>query len=129
MRFFRSSRLEVFVKKLLLETSQNSQENTCARVSFLIKLQAMSCNIIKKEALALVLCCEFYQISKNTFSYRAHPVATSDSCFKKIFISQKTCFLYYIFRKYATHRWNKQFNFTTCFYFHFCCYFFIHTQQ
>ena len=27
------------VKKGLLEISQNSQENTCARVSFLIKLQ------------------------------------------------------------------------------------------
>ena len=29
-----------FVKKLFLEISQNSQENTCARASFLIKLQA-----------------------------------------------------------------------------------------
>ena len=28
------------VKKAFLEISQNSQENTCARVSFLIKLQA-----------------------------------------------------------------------------------------
>ena len=28
------------IKKMLLEISQNSQENTCARVSFLIKLQA-----------------------------------------------------------------------------------------
>ena len=28
------------VKKLFLEISQNSQGNTCARVSFLIKLQA-----------------------------------------------------------------------------------------
>ena len=30
----------VLCKKMLLETLQNSQENTCARVSFLIKLQA-----------------------------------------------------------------------------------------
>ena len=29
------------VKKVFLEISQNSQENTCARVSFLIKLQAL----------------------------------------------------------------------------------------
>ena len=29
----------VFCKKVFLEISQNSQENTCARVSFLIKLQ------------------------------------------------------------------------------------------
>ena len=37
----RSSRPEVLCKKgvLRLETSPNSQENTCARVSFLIKLQ------------------------------------------------------------------------------------------
>ena len=28
-----------FVKKVFLEMPQNSQENTCARVSFLIKLQ------------------------------------------------------------------------------------------
>ena len=29
-----------FVKKVFLEIGQNSQESTCARVSFLIKLQA-----------------------------------------------------------------------------------------
>ena len=28
------------VKKVFLEISQNSQESTCARVSFLVKLQA-----------------------------------------------------------------------------------------
>ena len=47
------------VKKMFLEISQNSQENTCARVSFLVNLQA--------ETLALVLSCEFCEISKNTF--------------------------------------------------------------
>ena len=31
--------LRYFVKKVFLKISQNSQENTCARVSFLIKLQ------------------------------------------------------------------------------------------
>ena len=36
----RSSRQEVFCEKVFLETSQNSGENTWARVSFLIKLQA-----------------------------------------------------------------------------------------
>ena len=64
------------VKKVLLEISQNSQENTCARVSFLIKLQA-SCNFIKKETLAQVFSSEFCEISKNTFSYRAPLVAAS----------------------------------------------------
>ena len=34
---------EVFyAKKVFLEILQNSQENTCARVSFLIELQATS---------------------------------------------------------------------------------------
>ena len=44
------------VKKVFLEISQNSQENTCARISFLIR---------------------FCEISKNTFSYRRPPVAAS----------------------------------------------------
>ena len=34
------------VKKLFLEISQNSQENTCARVSLLLKLQAKVSNFI-----------------------------------------------------------------------------------
>ena len=37
------------VKKVYLEISQNLQKNTCARVSFLIKLQASACNFIKKR--------------------------------------------------------------------------------
>ena len=36
----RNNRPDVFCKKVFLEISQNSQKNTCARVSFLIKLQA-----------------------------------------------------------------------------------------
>ena len=53
-----------------LEISQNSQENTCAKVSFL--------NFIKKETLAQVFSCEFREISKNIFSYRTPPVAASE---------------------------------------------------
>ena len=45
------------VKKVFLEISQNSQEKVCARISFLIKLQAEACNFIKKEALAQVFSC------------------------------------------------------------------------
>ena len=51
------------MKKMFLEISQNSQENTCARASFLIKLQAE------------VFSCEFCVISKNKFSNRTPPVA------------------------------------------------------
>ena len=41
---------------MLLKLSQNSQENTCARVNF-----------IWKETLAQVFLCEFCEISENTF--------------------------------------------------------------
>ena len=47
------------VKKVLLEISQISQENTCASLFF-----------NKKEALAQVFFSEFCKISKNTFFYR-----------------------------------------------------------
>ena len=36
-------------KKLFLEILQNLQENNCARVSFLMKLQVKANNFIKKE--------------------------------------------------------------------------------
>ena len=52
---------------MFLEISKNSRENTCAKASFLIKLQAEDCNFIRKETLAQVFSCEFYKISKNTF--------------------------------------------------------------
>ena len=46
------------VKKVFLHISQNSQENTYARFTFLIKLQAEACNFAKKETLAQVFFCE-----------------------------------------------------------------------
>ena len=54
--------------------SQNSQENTCVSVSFIIK----ACNFSKKETLTQVFSCEFCQILKNTFSYRRPLVAASE---------------------------------------------------
>ena len=64
-------RVEVVVqrcslKKVFLEILQNSQENSCARVSFIIKTPVQ------------VFSCEFCEISKNTFLYRAPLVADSD---------------------------------------------------
>ena len=84
-----------FVKKVFLKISQNSQENSYASVSFLIKLQAWgSCNFIKKETLSEVFSCEFCEltpaqvfpcklceISKNTFFHRTPPVAASKKLF------------------------------------------------
>ena len=73
------------VKKVFLEISQNLEENTFARGSFLIKLEAY--NFIKKETLTQVFSCEFYDISKNTCSYRTPPVAASGNrktCWKHV---------------------------------------------
>ena len=67
------------MKKVFLEISDNSQENTCARVSFLLKLQAGAYKFIKKETLAQVSFCEFCKISKNTFFYRAPLMAASEN--------------------------------------------------
>ena len=53
----RSNHRRCSVQKLFLENSQDSQESTCARVSFLI-------NSMKKETLAQVFSCEFCNISK-----------------------------------------------------------------
>ena len=50
----------VLQEKVFLEISQNPQENTCARVSFLIKLQTKGCNFIKKDALEQMFSCEFW---------------------------------------------------------------------
>ena len=63
---------------MFLEILQNSQKNTCARVSFLIKLQALACNFNKKETLAQVFSSEFSKISKNFFSYRTPLVGDSE---------------------------------------------------
>ena len=63
----KSSHLRCSVRKVFLEILQNSQENTCSRVSFLIKLKASTCNVIKKEALTQMFFCEFCEIFRNTF--------------------------------------------------------------
>ena len=60
-----------------LETSQNLQENTCARVSFLISCRLEPCNFIKKGTLAQVFSCELCEISKNTSFDRTALVAAS----------------------------------------------------
>ena len=77
------------VKKLFLEILQNSQENTCVRVSFFIKLQAYTCNVFKKETLAQVFPSEFCENFKNTYFYRTTLVATSDCSIKLWFSSQE----------------------------------------
>ena len=52
------------VKKVFLKILQNSQENTCARASFLIKLQAY---VIKKETLPQCFPVNFAQFLRTPF--------------------------------------------------------------
>ena len=73
---YRTNAAEIFQVFRFLKDSQNSHENTGARVSFLIKLQAETCNFIKKEALAQVFV-NFAKFLIDTFSYRTPPVAAS----------------------------------------------------
>ena len=44
-----------FMKKLFLEVLQNSGENICARVSFLIRLQPLGLLIVLLNSLALAV--------------------------------------------------------------------------
>ena len=53
----------ILEEKLIMEISQNPQENICVKVSFLIKLQAEACNFIKRKTLEQVFSCEFWGIS------------------------------------------------------------------
>ena len=60
------------VKNVFLKTSENSQKNTCARVSFLDKVAGLRPATLaqvrkKRETLAQVFSCEFCESSKNTF--------------------------------------------------------------
>ena len=65
---------------MFLKISQNSQENTRARISLLIKLPE-ACNFIKKETLAQVFSFEFCEIFKNTF-FTEHIWATASRILK-----------------------------------------------
>ena len=60
---------------VLIEILQNSQWNTSAKVSFLIKLQASAYKFMKEEILVQMFFREFCKISMNIFSYRIYPVA------------------------------------------------------
>ena len=64
------------VKKVLLEISQDSQENTCSRVSLL------------RETLAQVFSCKFCEISENIF-FSEHVWWLLLSVFWKIFLKIK----------------------------------------
>ena len=66
--------------------SQNSQEDICTIVSFLIKLQAYACNILKRDS-GTGVSCEFREIFKNSF-FTEH-LWTSASEIGKFFSNRK----------------------------------------
>ena len=62
------------VENVSLKFLQNSQENTCARISFLISWWPEAGSFIKKESLAQVFSYEFCEMFKKTFFYRTPTV-------------------------------------------------------
>ena len=66
----------VLLKKLHLKIFQNSEETTCAWVSFLIKLQAGGLQLYQMQAPVQVFPCEFFEIFNNT-SFEEHLLTTA----------------------------------------------------
>ena len=62
---------------MFLEISQNSQENACARVSFLTKLQSWALQFYQKRDSGA-------GVFPVNFEYRIPPVAASVCCRKKV---------------------------------------------
>ena len=70
--FFRSSRPEVFCNKGALRDFAKFTENTCARTSLLLKLQAKVSNFIYKETLAQVFPVNFARFLRTNFLTEHH---------------------------------------------------------
>ena len=67
----------MFCKKVVFRNLFFTGKHLCQSL-FFNKVAALRATFIKKETLAQVFSCEFCEISKNTFSYRTHPVAASE---------------------------------------------------
>ena len=65
------------MKKVFLEISQNSQKNTCARNSFLIKLQARPAILLKKSPWHRGFPVNFAKFNYSTLFCKTPP----DDCF------------------------------------------------
>ena len=90
---------------MFLDISQDSQENTSASVSFLIKLQVYVCNFIKKRTLAQVFSREFWEISKNIIFHRTPLLVPSKKSHKYDMM------LYFIILLYFNIMWYYNFIF------------------
>ena len=77
---FRSSHPEVFCKKGVLKNFTKFKGNhVCQRLFFRVS-DLRPATFLKKETLAQMFSCEFYEISKNTFFHRTPVVAASAYC-------------------------------------------------
>ena len=86
----RSSRPQVFCEKGVLRIfSKFTRKHLCQGL-FFNKVAGAACNFIKKEALAQVFSCEFWENSKNTFFYRTPLVAAF-----YLWIFKKFCTVYF----------------------------------
>ena len=63
---------------VFLKFSQNSQEIYSHQIHSHPELRPQDCNFIKKETLAQVFSCEFYEISKKTLLHRPPLVTASE---------------------------------------------------
>ena len=71
--FLETATRGVLLKKVLLKISQNSQENRCARVSFLIKLQALGlrpATLLKKRLWHICFPENFVKFLRTIFSQK-----------------------------------------------------------
>ena len=108
LRFLWSSHLRSSVRKSILKISQNSQENTCIGVSFLINLHASGLQLYqKKETPTQVFSCEFSKIFKNTF-FSEHLRKTAsefhkwkESFWKRNIYSMVSLFRSFIYKSYC----------------------------
>ena len=74
----RSSRPDVFCKKDVLKNfSKFTGKHLCQSLFFNKVAGLRPATLLKKKTLAQVFPCEYYKISKNTFSYRTPLVAAS----------------------------------------------------
>ena len=78
MKSYRSSRPEVFCEKGVLRNFAKFTGKHLYQSLFFNKVAGLRpATLFKKETLAQVFCCEFCEISKDTFFYRTPPVAVS----------------------------------------------------
>ena len=78
----RSGRPELFCKRVVLRNFAKLTGKHLCQSLFFNKVSGLrpvpeACNFIKNETMQQVFSCEFFEISKNSFSYRSDPVAAS----------------------------------------------------